>query len=256
MYATAARRLAPGGLFCQWLPLYQLTRAEFDVIAKTFLDVFPDVSLWRDDFYPDRPVVALVGRLVPRAVDLADVQRRLDRLPGAARDPLLGSARALAMLYVGALHPVADLFAAAAINTDDRPLIEFLAPRLTRVGAAGDKDWFTGEALAAFYDTLEERLAPQPDPVLADADDVRDARRAGTRLYHYALATARGDRAGSADFEEQVRALVPDVIATAATTSPSDAATALADLRAAEDDVRRRLEAVERRLGTLGEEVR
>src|SRR5262249_7748751 len=44
MYATAARRLTPGGIFCQWLPLYQLTREEFDVITRTFLAVFPYTS--------------------------------------------------------------------------------------------------------------------------------------------------------------------------------------------------------------------
>ena len=54
---AASQRLAPGGIYCQWLPLYQLTREEFDVIARTFLAVFPHVTLWRDDFYPDRPVV-------------------------------------------------------------------------------------------------------------------------------------------------------------------------------------------------------
>src|SRR6185295_10824575 len=50
MYATVARALAPGGLFCQWLPLYQLTRQEFATIARTMLTVFPDVTLWRNDF--------------------------------------------------------------------------------------------------------------------------------------------------------------------------------------------------------------
>ena len=67
MYETAARRLAPGGLFCQWLPLYQLTREEFALIARTFAAVFPVATLWRADFYPDRPVVGLVGQLTPRA---------------------------------------------------------------------------------------------------------------------------------------------------------------------------------------------
>src|SRR5439155_709034 len=65
MFETVARRLSPGGVFCQWLPLYQLTHEEFDAIARTFLAVFPEVSLWRNDFYPDRPVVGLVGRLAP-----------------------------------------------------------------------------------------------------------------------------------------------------------------------------------------------
>src|SRR5439155_1641253 len=73
MFETVARRLSPGGVFCQWLPLYQLTHEEFDAIARTFLVVFPEVSLWRNDFYPDRPVVGLVGRLAPGALDLGRV---------------------------------------------------------------------------------------------------------------------------------------------------------------------------------------
>src|SRR5262249_23754329 len=89
MYGTVARRLAPDGLFCQWLPLYQLTREEFDIIARTFLAVFPQVSLWRDDFYPDRPVVGLVGQFTPQVLDLARIRERLLHLPDWSMDPLL-----------------------------------------------------------------------------------------------------------------------------------------------------------------------
>src|SRR5262245_25080503 len=69
MFETVRRRLAPSGVFCQWLPLYQLTREEFDTIARTFLAVFPHASLWRNDFFPDRPAVGLVARLAPDVVD-------------------------------------------------------------------------------------------------------------------------------------------------------------------------------------------
>ena len=54
-------RLAPGGLFCQWLPLYQLSEAELRVVLATFLDVFPHAALFRGDFYGRFPIVALVG---------------------------------------------------------------------------------------------------------------------------------------------------------------------------------------------------
>ncbi|HJY81379.1 MAG TPA: hypothetical protein VKK81_09880, partial [Candidatus Binatia bacterium] len=93
MYDTVARRLASGGLFCQWLPLYQLTREEFDVIVHTFLAVFPQASLWRNDFYPDRPVVGLIGQRTSQPVDLALVRDRLLHLPEWSRDPLLASPR-------------------------------------------------------------------------------------------------------------------------------------------------------------------
>src|SRR5207237_6200445 len=41
MYATASRRLAPGGLFCQWLPLYPRPRAELAAVARTLSPVLP-----------------------------------------------------------------------------------------------------------------------------------------------------------------------------------------------------------------------
>jgi spermidine synthase len=255
MFETVARRLAPGGLFCQWLPLYQLTREEFEIIVRTFLTVFPQTSLWRDDFYPNRPVVGLVGQLAPRPIDLAHIGERLIRLPEWGRDSFLASPRALVMLYAGDLASVADLFARAPVNTDDRPLIEFLAPRLTRVTSAGDKDWFIGEALAEFYDALDARLVGTSDPFLPRSGAVADARRAGTALFHYAFAYAQHDDAVATRFQAEVRALVPEVIHAAdsmdASESLVEARQKLQGLRVEQEQVRRRLEEMERRLKEL-----
>jgi spermidine synthase len=252
MYDIAARRLAPGGLFCQWLPLYQLTREEFEIIVHTFLAVFPHVSLWRDDFYADRPVVGLVGQFTPPAVDLARVRETLLRLPDWSRDPQFATPQGLIMLYAGDLTAVADLFAYAPLNTDDRPLIEFLAPRLTRVTAAGDKDWFTGEALAAFYDTLDMRLVGIPSPFTPMSEEVSAARRAGTVLFHYALASSRGDDITATRLQGEVRNLVPQVILAAesanSTASLTEARQELVGLHTEQEQVRRRLEEMERRL--------
>ncbi len=233
-FAAAARRLAPGGLFCQWLPLYQLTREEFDLIARTFLAVFPHVSLWRDDFYPDRPVVALVGSRAPLATP------RPRPLPPAAYDPLLATPRGLGMLWMGDLAVAPDLVGPGPLNTDERPRLEFLAPRLTRVGPEGDKDWFTGAALAAFADRLAAR-SPAPS---ARADE---ARRAGRALARYALAVRRGETTRAARREAQVRALVPEVVAAADAPSLADAQQTLAALRAEEARVREAMAALARR---------
>jgi spermidine synthase len=255
MYDSVARRLATDGLFCQWLPLYQLTREEFEIIVRTFLAVFPQVSLWRDDFYPDRPVVGLVGQLTSWSLDLTRMRERLLHLPDWSADPLLASPRGLIMLYAGNLTAVADLFASAQFNTDDRPLIEFLAPRLTRITAAGDKDWFIGESLAAFYDTLDARLANISDLLLPASNETVTARRAGTALYHYALAAARHDDGIAARFQTEVRELVPEVILAAEAdnqnTSLVEAQQNLVGLRMEQETVRHRLEDMERRLREL-----
>jgi spermidine synthase len=254
MYAAAVRRLEPGGLFCQWLPLYQLTREEFDVIVRTFLDVFPQVSLWRADFYADRPVVGLVGHLTPQRLDLGRVHDRTEALPRATRDAMVGSPRALAMLYAGDLTAASDLFAAAPLNTDDHPIIEFLAPRLTRMSREGDKDWFTGESLAAFYEALES-WPSSTTAILADSADVSSARRAGLALFRYALAATRHDERAASTYETTVRDLVPDVIASAETVNEVlpfvDPAETLQQLHVEESDLRRRMTEMERRLADL-----
>jgi spermidine synthase len=222
MYETAARRLTPDGLFCQWLPLYQLTREEFDIIAHTFLSVFPEVSLWRNDFYSERPVVGLVGRFLPQTLDLERIRERVHQLPDWGKDPLFFSPRGLVMLYAGNLSAVSDLFVSAPLNTDDRPLIEFLAPRLTRIAEADD--WFTGESLAVFYDTLETRLASTPDPILPTSKEISAARRAGTALYHYTVAAGRHDDASAARYQMEVRELVPEVVSAAGAGKPKSKA--------------------------------
>ena len=257
MYQTVAKRLEPDGLFCQWLPLYQLTREEFDVITRTFLSVFPQASLWRADFYPNRPVLGLVGQSGTRGVELARVHDRLSRLPEWSRDPLLASPRGLAMLYVGDLSGAADLFAPAPLNTDDHPLIEFMAPRLTRMNATGDKDWFTSEALAAFYAEIDRRVTGVADPLFGASADVRDARRAGTALFNYAVAATQGDSGTAARREAEVRGLVPEVVVAAESTDTitalTDARHQLVGLRVEQEEVRRRLEAMQQRLGEITE---
>ena len=251
MFDTVRRRLAPGGLFCQWLPLYQLTREEFDTIAHTFLAVFPEATLWRADFYPNRPVVGLIGRLAPVALDLESVQHRMDALPAWGRDALLGTPRGLAMLYAGDLSAAADLFATAPLNTDERPQIEFTAPRLTRVSAAGDKDWLTGAALAAFYDAVAARDAGRVDSVFPPTAELAGARRAGIALYRYALAATQHDPDAATQHEAEVRALVPDVVAGAETADVAGAEETLANLRTEQDHVHRELDAVQHRLDEL-----
>jgi len=252
MYAATSRRLERGGIFCQWLPLYQLTREEFDVIARTFLSVFPYVSLWRNDFYPDRPVIGLVGSLDPLAVDLDRAGARIAALPDWASDSLLSSPRSLAMLYLGSLSLASDVVGDGPLNTDDRPLIEFLAPRLTRMSAEGDKDWFTGEAFADFADSLAAHPSATADRTLPSTAAVADARRAGSALLRYALAARRGDRPGAERFETEVRRLVPEVVAAGEQGAPvatlADVRHTLEDLQSDRERLRRRLDEMEERL--------
>src|SRR6185437_4205360 len=54
-FRAVRERLAPGGLFCQWLPLHQLDNDMLRVIVRTFLEVFPGAQAWLLHFNVDIP---------------------------------------------------------------------------------------------------------------------------------------------------------------------------------------------------------
>ncbi len=79
-FRAARHALAPGGLFCQWLPSYQFSEPEFRIVLRTFLSVFPRVSVWRGDFLAAESAVALVGGVDPFEIKPAEVARRIREL--------------------------------------------------------------------------------------------------------------------------------------------------------------------------------
>jgi spermidine synthase len=104
-FGNVQASLKADGLFCQWLPMYQLTRPQFDAIARTFVAVFPNAFAIRGDFYAERPILGLVGG---RSMDrlswpaIAAACEKL-RLGGETQDPLVRHADGLAMLLLGPL---------------------------------------------------------------------------------------------------------------------------------------------------------
>ena len=38
--------LKPGGVVCQWMPMYNISRESFDVAFRTFAQVFNNASFW------------------------------------------------------------------------------------------------------------------------------------------------------------------------------------------------------------------
>jgi spermidine synthase len=171
------RSLAPGGVFVQWLPLFQLDRDGFAVIARTLLEVFDDIDLWYADFGGDRPIAALVARPEGPVESIATPSDPLplegiatpsdplpvegiatpsDPLPvegiATPRDPLPVEA-----IRVGALGPARDLFSAAPINTDDHPILEHRAPRALAAVRSGQSSWMVGDELDRLVAEIQAR---------------------------------------------------------------------------------------------------
>src|SRR2546421_2990505 len=45
-YEAAKRHLKPGGVICQWMPMYQVSQKSFDAAFRTFARSFPIASFW------------------------------------------------------------------------------------------------------------------------------------------------------------------------------------------------------------------
>jgi spermidine synthase len=121
--------LTPNGVFCQWLALYQFGPRELEMVLATFLDVFPNATLWRGDFFAQRPVAALVGWLGPPLWQSAVEARARELGKRGIEDRWVVEPSGLWMLYVGPLARISGRLRDAPRNTDDRPLFEFRAGR-------------------------------------------------------------------------------------------------------------------------------
>jgi spermidine synthase len=195
-------RLEPGGVFVQWLPLYQMTQREFGVIAKTMLAVFPQVSLWRGTFQPGAEIAALMGHadatpLPPCSLAGEDAKR--GAVEGATyRDMdeimLPINEQTVLLFYGGNLTRAADLFAPYPLNTDDIPVIEFGTPRSLHQPAGAGKPQFLESRFADVVEKLLARTPPEHDPLLvlrSPAD--RRLPRSGAAFHRGSIAGVHGD---------------------------------------------------------------
>lgn len=123
-------RLAPGGLFCQWLPLHQLDLASLQAIVAAYLAVYPDAVAMLATYSLDTPVLGLVSGA---PFDRARLAARL----GAEQRGLALAGLQYDDAYVLPGSIVADAaslqaFSSGVIaNRDDHPVVSYRAPRLT-----------------------------------------------------------------------------------------------------------------------------
>lgn len=202
-YRVAASRLNEDGVFVQWLPLYQLTEYEFGVITRTMLEVFGEVTMWRNNFQPGLEKVALIGRKSGKPLAVAPGGKREAMLAAvdgldwqsATPDMVRVSRQAMPFLYAGNLTKSADLFRDFPINTDDKPVIEYQTPITFRTVAQHDKViWCVGPRLITWMDRLMERCPPELDPLWEDhPEENRHLIRAGLAFHRAMVSKVKGD---------------------------------------------------------------
>jgi hypothetical protein len=162
-FEAVRARLAPGGVFAQWLPLYQLGPRDFEIIVATFLSVFPRATLWRGDFSAETPTAGLIALEGAPLSAPALAQRMASLRERGVDDRWLGDPRAFWMLYVGALDAQSEPFAHVTPTSDAFPRLEFAAGRAT----PAERRRFAREQWPALAEALAQAGAAR-DPVYPD----------------------------------------------------------------------------------------
>ncbi|MGH9869191.1 MAG: fused MFS/spermidine synthase [Candidatus Polarisedimenticolia bacterium] len=127
-FELGRRRLAPGGVFAQWLQIYGMSTADVQALARTFRAAFPHVLVFNTIEDAD---LILLGSEEPLTCDPAELSRRMARAEVALDLSRVGveSPEDLMTYFLLGSDDVERLTGEGPLNTDDNALIEFRAPR-------------------------------------------------------------------------------------------------------------------------------
>ena len=132
-FDAVRRRLTEQGVFCQWLPLHQLDLETLRSIVGSFVAVYPHGAALLATNSLETPVLGLVARNDARPFDRSALRARLAGLSPARplADYGLGDDFALFGSFVAGPQALKRFAGGAPINTDDRPIVAYRAPRIT-----------------------------------------------------------------------------------------------------------------------------
>jgi spermidine synthase len=127
-YAVARQKLAPDGVFTQWIHDYSMSPDDLRMVLRTFAESFPHVSFWNlqeSDFL-------LIGSLKEQQFDYPGLERITsgnDTFKNDLRDLGLSELYAVLGFYRMGKKEILAVSDGAEFNTDDNARLEFSAPR-------------------------------------------------------------------------------------------------------------------------------
>jgi len=126
-FTLALRRLAVGGVMSQWFHTYSMSEQDLRSVLATYRSVFPYVTVWA----PQLGDLVLIGSRTPHRLKLERLRMLagtaggfIDLLPFDLIDP-----QGWARMYLLGPDELTPFVEGAPLNTDDRPRVEFSAPR-------------------------------------------------------------------------------------------------------------------------------
>jgi len=125
-YRNVHRALKDDGMFCHWLPAHQLNEEQFQIIAATFMSVFPETLVVNGGSLSGTPSIGLCAWKDGRRWDGDELLQNIKdiRKQEAVTDKLARNAQ---LLINGTLPK--GIYADAPINTLDNAILELNAGR-------------------------------------------------------------------------------------------------------------------------------
>lgn len=164
-FQQARQRLKPGGIFCQWLQLYEMSPLNVRSILASFRTVFPEMVI-----FASKPkgadLILLASPDRDLALDLPTLEKRWS-LPSVRKE--LARARLLDVTDLAALlflrgDEIAQFVVGAPLNTDDNARVEFSAP-LDLIRSEQYEQWFVDLAFGGKHgDPMKMDLGLPRDP--------------------------------------------------------------------------------------------
>jgi spermidine synthase len=130
-YELAKQRLNEGGFVTQWVPLVEVDEAAVKSLVGTFLEVFPEGTLWSNHIPNEGGnSFIMIGQVAPLSVDAGDLTSRLEENPALEKSlaevKIEGVLRLLAA-YVGEKRNLAQWLEDAQINRERNLRLQYLA---------------------------------------------------------------------------------------------------------------------------------
>jgi spermidine synthase len=124
-FTLASEHLRPGGIICQWLPIYELTPEDLKSVVLTFRQQFKHTLLWLTHYDAE-----LVGSNTPVIIDEEELSKRISK-PAISDDlnrVMMGSATDLLSYFMMGTEGMKGFSQGGIINTDDNLYLEYSAP--------------------------------------------------------------------------------------------------------------------------------
>jgi spermidine synthase len=130
-YELAKKRLRAGGVIAQWLPLYESDEPSAKSELASFLEVFPEGTVWSSHIPRNGGTdLVMIGQVGAMKIDVDRLASRIERNPRLAQslaDVDLGYMITLLAAYFGRKSDLAQWLEGAQINHERSLRLQYLA---------------------------------------------------------------------------------------------------------------------------------